>query len=73
MILYLNRTSHGGQGTRKLGVGAITRGLDKSPFVAGEARLDQLSPEPLELGVGGFFGPLHKSGIADHIGREDGR
>ena len=38
-----------------------------------EAGFDQLPHEPLELGVGGFFGPFHKSGIADHIGREDGR
>src|SRR6516225_5179166 len=66
MILYLDRTSHGSQGTCELGESAITRGLDKSPFVAGQAGLDRLSHEPFELGVGGFFGPFHKSGIADH-------
>jgi hypothetical protein len=41
--------------------------------VAGEAGFDQVPHDPPELGVGGFFGPLHKSGIADHIGGEDGR
>ena len=61
MILYLDRASHGGQGTCELGERAITRCLDKSPFVAGEARLDQFSLEPLELGVGGFFGALHNA------------
>jgi hypothetical protein len=41
--------------------------------VAGEAWLDQFSLEPLELGVGGFFGPLHERGIADHVSGEDRR
>jgi hypothetical protein len=72
MILYFNRASHGGQGTGKLGVRAIARSLDKSPFVAGQAGLDQLPHEPLELGVGGFFGPFHKRGIANHVCRQDG-
>src|SRR5215831_18985916 len=73
MILYLNRASHGGQGTRKLNERAITRCLDKSPFVAGEARLDQFSLEPLELGVGGLLVALHKRGITNHISGQDCR
>jgi hypothetical protein len=63
LILYLNRASRGGQGARKLGERAITRSLDKSPFVAGEVRLDQFSLKPFELGVGGFFSAFHKRGI----------
>jgi hypothetical protein len=58
MILHLNCASHGGQETRELGERAVTRRLDKSPFVAGEARRNQFSLKPLELAVGGFFGAL---------------
>jgi hypothetical protein len=58
MILYLNRASHGGQRTRELGERAVTCGLDKSPFVTGEARRNQFSLKPLELGVGGFLSAL---------------
>ena len=73
MILYLNRASHGGQGTRELDESAITRCLDKSPFVAGEARLDQFPLEPLKLGIGGFLSALHERGIPDHVGGQDRR
>src|SRR6516164_2681264 len=72
-FLYLNRASHCSRWTRELGQRAVTRGLDQSPVVAREARLDYFALQPLELGVSGFFGPFHKRGIADHIGREDGR
>jgi hypothetical protein len=67
MILYLNRASHGGQGTRELDERAITRSLDKSPFVAGEAGLDQFSLEPLELGVGGFLSAMHQRRVTDPL------
>jgi hypothetical protein len=73
MILYLNRTSHGGQGTGELGERAVTCSLDKPPFVTAEARLDQFSLEPLELGVGGFFRSLHERGITNHVGSQDRR
>jgi hypothetical protein len=73
MILYLNRASHGGQGTRELGESAITRSLDKSPFVAGEAGIDQFSLEPLELGVCRFLSALHERGIPDYVGGQDCR
>jgi hypothetical protein len=73
MILYLNRTSHGGQGTRELRERSITRGLDQAPFVAGETRPDQLSLEPFELGVGGFLIAFHERGIADHVSGQDRR
>src|ERR1700746_2033354 len=53
MILYLNRASHSGKGTRELYERAITRGLDQPPVVAGEGRLDQFALETLKLGVGG--------------------
>jgi hypothetical protein len=35
--------------------------------VAGEARLDQFSLEPLELDVGGFLVAFHERGITDHV------
>ncbi len=73
MILYLNRASHGGEGTRELGERAIACCLDKSPIVPGEARLDQFSLEPLELGVGGFLVAFHERGITDHVGGQDCR
>ena len=73
MILHLNRAFHGGQRTRELGVRAITRCLDKSPFVSGEAGLDQFSLEPLELGVGGLLSALHQRRVTDHIGSQDRR
>jgi hypothetical protein len=71
MILHLNRASHGGQGTGELGERAVTRGLDKPPLVAADARLDQFSLEPLELGVGTFLVAFHERGIADHVGGQD--
>jgi hypothetical protein len=55
MILYLNRAFHGSQRTREFGERAVTRSLDKSPFVAGEARRNQFSLKPLELSVGRFL------------------
>jgi hypothetical protein len=58
MILYLDRASHGCQRTREFDERAVTRSLDKSPFVAGEAGRNQLSLEPLELGIGGFLSAL---------------
>jgi hypothetical protein len=58
MILYLERASHGGQGTRELGERAVTRSLDEPALVAGEAGRNQFSLEPLELGVGGFLSTL---------------
>jgi hypothetical protein len=58
--LHFNRAFHGGQGADELGVRAIACCLDKSPFVAGEAGLDQFSLKPLELGVGGFFVAFHE-------------
>jgi hypothetical protein len=67
----LNRASHGVQGTRELGQRAITRCLDEPPFMPGEARLDQFSLEPLELGVGGFFSTLHQRGVTDHVDGQD--
>jgi hypothetical protein len=73
MILYLNRASHGGQGTRELDKRAIIRCLDKSPFVAGEAGLDQFPLEPLELGVCGFLSALHQRRVTDHVGGQDRR
>src|SRR5215831_19183494 len=73
MILYLNRTSHGGQGTRELDERAITRGLDQSPVVAGQAGLYQFSLEPLELGVCGFLSALHQRGVTDHVSGQDRR
>jgi hypothetical protein len=54
-------------------VRAVTRGLDKSPFVAGEAGLDQFSLETLELGIGGFFVAFHERGITDHVSGQDRR
>jgi hypothetical protein len=54
-------------------VRAIARCLDKSPFVAGEAGLDQFSLEPLELGIGGFLSALHQRGVTDHVGGQDCR
>jgi hypothetical protein len=71
MILHLNRASHGGEGTRELCERAITRCFDKSPFVAGEARLDQFSLEPLELGVGGFLVALHQRRVTNHVNGQD--
>jgi hypothetical protein len=71
MILHLNRAFHGGQRTRELGVRAITRRLDKSPLVSGEAGFDQFSLEPLELGIGGFLVAFHQRGIANHVGGQD--
>jgi hypothetical protein len=41
--------------------------------VAGEARLDQFSLEPLELGVGGFFVAFHERGITDYVSGQDRR
>src|SRR5262245_27484628 len=73
MILYLNRTSHGGQGTRELDERAVTRGLDQSPVVAGEARLDYFALQPLELGIGGFLSALHQRGVTDHVSSQDRR
>jgi hypothetical protein len=73
MILYLNRASHRGQGTCELDERAITRCLNKSPFVAAEAGLDQFSLEPLELGVSGFLGALHERGITNHVSGQDRR
>ena len=73
MILYLNRASHGGQGTRELDERAITSCLDKSPVVAGEARLDQFSLEPVELGVCRFLSALHQRRVTDHVGGQDRR
>src|SRR5215467_1881050 len=73
MILYLNRASHGGQGTYELGECAITSGLDQSPVVAGEARLDYFALEPLELGVCGFLSALHQRSVTDHVGGQDRR
>jgi len=70
-VLRLNRASHGVQGTRELDKRAITRCLNKSPFVAGEARLDQFSLEPLELGVGGFLCALHQRTVTDYVGGQD--
>jgi hypothetical protein len=52
---------------------AVTRCLGKSPVVAGEARLDQFSLEPLELGIGRFFVAFHERGIADHVSGQDRR
>ena len=73
MILYLNRASRRGYGTRELSERAITLCLDKSSFVAGEARFDQFSLESLELGVGSFLSALHQRGVTDHIGGQDCR
>jgi hypothetical protein len=73
MILHLNRASHSDKGARELNERAITRCLDKPPFVAGETRLDQFSLEPLELGVRGFLGALHERGITDYVGGQDCR
>src|SRR6266496_2314852 len=73
MILHLDRASRGGQGARELGQRAITRCLDESSFVAGEARLDQFSLEPFELGVGGFLSAFHERGITNHVGGQDRR
>jgi hypothetical protein len=73
MILYLERASHSGQGTRELDKRAITRCLDKSPFLAAEAGLNQFSLESLELGVRGFLGALHERGITDYVGGQDCR
>jgi hypothetical protein len=53
MILYLERASHGGQGTRELGERAVTRSLDEPALVAGEAGRNQF-----ELGVRGFLSTL---------------
>jgi hypothetical protein len=56
-----------------MGLRAVTRGLDQSPVVAGEARLDYLALEPLELGVGGFLGALHQRRVTDHVSGQDRR
>jgi len=73
MILHLKRTSHGRQGTRELDERAITRGLDQSPVVAGEARPDYFALQPLELGVGGFLSALHHRRVTNHVGSQDRR
>jgi hypothetical protein len=73
MILYLNRASHGGQGTGELDERAITRGLDQSSVVAGEARLDYLTLQPLELGIGSFLVALHQRRVTNHVGGQDCR
>jgi hypothetical protein len=73
MILYLNRASHGGQGTRELDERAITRSLDESPFVAEEAGFEQFSLEPLELDVCRFPSALHQRRVTDHVGGQDRR
>src|SRR6185312_3258812 len=73
MILHLGLASHSGQGTCELGERAITRCLDQSAVVSGEARRDQVPLEPLELSVGGFLRALHHRRVADHIGGQDRR
>ena len=73
MILHLNRTSHGGQGTGELDERAITRGLDQSPVVAGKARLDYFALEPFELSIGSLLSPLHQRSVTDHVGSQDRR
>jgi len=73
MILHLNRASYGGYGAGELDQRPITRCLDQTPFVPREARLDQFSLEPLELGIGSFLGALHQRGVTDHVGGQDRR
>ena len=73
MIWYLNRASHGGQGTRELDERAVTRGLDKPPFVVGKAGLDQFSLEPFELGIRSFLSALHQRRVTDHVSGQDRR
>jgi len=41
--------------------------------VAGEARLDQFSLKPLELGVCRFLSALHQCGVTDYVGGQDRR
>src|SRR5215813_11337343 len=52
---------------------AIPRGLDQSPVVAGEARLDYFALQPLELGVGRLLSALHQRRVTDHVSGQDRR
>src|SRR6266702_1046401 len=41
--------------------------------MAGEARRNQFSLEPLELGIGGFLGAFQSRRVADHVSGQDRR
>lgn len=49
------------------------RSTCEPPLTAREARIDHLSPEPVDLGVGCLLSTLHQGEKSDHVGGQNRR
>src|SRR5713226_8986109 len=70
VFLNFQPALYGSKRTGKFREDAVSGRLNEATPMAAEARLDHLPPEPPDLRIGRLLGTFHKSGIADHIGRQ---